>query len=110
VQPVYKAEYIIKLSSTLYLFDMSFAYANTLPNTKTVFPPNDRVYQSNAPWATMSGFSVPPSSGGCSSTNASNWNAFAGPSGCSAATMKSNACSYICNNAPDSDACRQCKH
>lgn len=34
-------------------------YANTLPNSKARFPPDDLVFKSDAPWAVDSGFKLP---------------------------------------------------
>jgi len=86
-------------------------YANTLPNTKTNFPPNDRVFQSDAPWVTNSGFLLPAGTGqnqGCPSSGVSNFNPFTGPSNDVLANIASDACVKICAVAPNSDACRKC--
>lgn len=44
-----------------------FAYSNTLPNTKTAFPPSEKVFRSDAPWAQNSGFDLPASLKNCGS-------------------------------------------
>lgn len=43
----------------------SFAYANTLPNTKTFFPPDAQPYHNSAPWATAGNFALPPNLAAC---------------------------------------------
>ena len=94
---------------------MAFAYANTLPNTKTFFPPSDRAFHSTAPWATVTGFTLPtgtgcPASSSYSSCAQSTWNPFSGPEGgCSSAMLKTTACDAICKQAPNSSACKSCR-
>jgi len=43
----------------------NFAYANTLPNTHTAFPPSANASRNDAPWATNYGFALPPSVQDC---------------------------------------------
>ena len=80
---------------------LAYAYANTQPNTKTVFPPNNQVFKASAPWATMSGFTLPPGSGvaGCSGSQFQRTDHL-GPSG-TCATRYSVAYPQVMNPAHD---------